>query len=491
MKTYAFLLRTAMLALSLASVSLLSSCYNDDAEECPPNDNPVTVRLNVSAAQIGDLNGTRAGGDANAYEHEFINTLKVYIVNNTTGITVQDLSPDLTADGLALTGDMTEWHSAPITIAPGKYTVYAFANVEKYDGEYGAEPGTGETGKSMLQNCFEVGKQFKKDDLNSYRIDDPAGRIDLENGMYIPMSGMSEELVLGDLNAGGNDVFTVYLDRLVSKVNMTVGADLPEKVNPSTTIKFSNYSEKVPLMAGTNTTHGERTAKTQSWSLLNDAMQTGDSYQLSFYVNETPKVENQGFTVTLNTGNASSGGISEYKSVTNRDELPRNSVYPLTLVFPTYSPKFEWQAWAAPIGAYGPVVAEPEPGTYTVKIAEAQSRFEFSVIGVENGELQSAEWIVPEETRAHLKILSKEGNTLSAAMEGGIGVGAELPLSVTVTWTGTGNEEGRTMTRTYNVIIRTIDLTDVVYMLDSNGTRSGASEAYWLNREYLNMFKLK
>ena len=82
MKTYAFLLRYALLALPLACASLMSSCSDDDDGGTYDN-GPVTVRLNVSAAQIGDLNGTRAEGDiVPADEHEFINTLKVYIVND-------------------------------------------------------------------------------------------------------------------------------------------------------------------------------------------------------------------------------------------------------------------------------------------------------------------------------------------------------------------------------------------------------------------------
>lgn len=495
MKIYAFLLRTAMLALLLASASLLSSCYNDDAEECPPNGNPVTVRLNVSAAQIGDLNGTRAEGDVvQADKSEFINTLNVYIVND-AGQMIEDLSPNLSTDILAQTGDLEEWHSGPQTLAPGTYTVYAFANIEKYVGETNNEEEL--TGKKMLEQCFSDGGTLDATMLNEYRLKDPAASINFTNGMYIPMSGVSEKLTItgsGDLNNSGTGDFTVYLDRLVSKVNMTVSG-LHETVNENTTVTFSNYSQKVPLMAASSTsTHGERTAATPDMSLLDDDVtHTDDGYHLSFYVNETPEGD-EGFTVTLNTGDTSSGGISEYMAVTNCTEIPRNRVYPLSLTFPTYSPEFEWQSWVAPIGAYEPVVAEPDKNTYTVDIA-AGAKFEFAVVRMSGGTLVNALWDVPETSAVLMPYMNISNNTLSAAlMADDRLIGTQFPLSVTVTWTDNVGDIGqRTMTRTYNVIINVIDPMDVEFKTQSNanGTRNRASGSYWLNCEYLNMFKIK
>lgn len=498
MKTYAFLLRYALLALPLACASLFSSCYNDEMDGCPSGDGPVTVRLNVSAARIGDLNGSRAKGDiVPADEHEFINTLKVYIVNDEPQ-TVIDLSPNLSTDVLAQTGDLKEWHSGPITLDPGTYTVYAFANIEKYNGEYETDQSgvQKKTGEEILEQCFIVGNQFLNLDLDAYRLIDPAKSIDLYKGMYIPMSGVSETLTIagtGDMNNSGGASFTVYLDRLVSKVNMTI-TDLPEQVNGNTTVTFSNYSENVPLMAASTTSsHGERKATTPAMPLLEDETLVDGSYQLSFYVNETPNDANQGFTVTLNTGDTSSGGISEYRAITDRTEIPRNHVYPLSLMFPEYEPDFDWNSWAAPIGDYTPVVTEPEPGTYTVDIAEG-AQFEFIVTGMNGGTLDNAVWNVPQELAAFMTDMSRDNNALSAALSAGVGVGTQIPLTVTVTWTDNVGEIGqRTMTRTYNVIINTVDITDIEFETQSNAnsTRSGASGSYWLNREYLNMFKLK
>lgn len=488
MKTYAFLMRTAMLALSLACISLMSSCYNDDAEECPPDNSPVTVRLNVSAAQIGDLNGTRAAGDVvPAGEHEFINTLKVYIVNADGQIVEELPTEDLSTNILAQTGDLEEWHSGPLTLAPGTYTVYAFANIEKYVGETDSDNEL--TGEDMLAQCFPDNGTVDKETLNEYRLNDPAARINFKD-MYIPMSGVSEELTItgsGDLNNSGNGDFTVYLDRLVSKVNMTVSG-LPGEVNENTTVTFSNYSEKVPLMAASTTsTHGERRAATQAMH-LQSATQTDDGYQLSFYVNETPDGD-EGFTVTLNTGNTSSGGISEYMAVTNCTEIPRNRIYPLSLTFPEFVPQFTWKSWEAGIDSV-PVEVEVKEENYIVKIASGNT-FEFSVTGVQGGTLTEATWGFGEDVSTKIANIQINGATIGGAISAGVSVGEQIPLTVTVDWTGsytdpsTDTSTDRNFTRTYNVTIETINIWGTDY---KQNTRSGSWRAYRLAPEVLNMF---
>ena len=482
MKTYAFLLRYALLALPLACASLMSSCSDDDDGGTYDN-GPVTVRLNVSAAQIGDLNGTRAEGDiVPADEHEFINTLKVYIVNDANQI-VQDLSPDLSSNILAKTGDLEEWHSDPITIAPGTYTVYAFANIEKYKGE--TDDTQNLTGEAMLGQCFPKDGTLNAKVLNAYRITDPASYIDLDNGMYIPMSGVSEKLtVTSDMNNGSGAGFTVHLDRLVSKVKMTI-SDFPETVNKNTTFTFFGYSQNVPLMEGsTSSDHGDRTG--EFTAKLSDAEDTADGRLFSFYVNETP--EGLPFTVTLATGNTT--GVTTYTASPRRRILPRNSIYPLKLTFPDFSPEIEWLSWVAPIGNY-PVEVNVKEENYTVYIAEG-AQFEFTVAGMESStntaKVDSVQWTVPDDLAGKIKVESNSGATLSAALSAGVGVDTDLPLSVTVSWFAT-IEETNLLTRTYNVIINTIDITNVEF---KTGTRAGGSYGMrLLGGEVLNMFKTK
>lgn len=492
MKTYAYFLRYALLALPLVCAFALSSCYNDEDGDCPGGNEPVEVRLNVSAQQIGDLNGTRAGGDGLADEHEFMHSLRVYIVNE-AGSVMQSFVCNPAAleaySTAASTGDLTNWSSESFELAPGKYTVYAFAN---FEGHQGFAEGVAQPADNFIHTCFED-RTVNTKALNGFTVADPAGKIKFVSDgsgevVYIPMSASQRITV----TANTHDI-SIGLVRLVGKVQLTVSPDNAE-IGQDATVTFSNYSENVPLMAASTTSsHGERKATTPAMPLLEDATLVDGSYQLSFYVNETPNDANQGFTVTLNTGDTSSGGISEYRAITDRTEIPRNHVYPLSLMFPEYEPDFDWNSWAAPIGDYTPVVTEPEPGTYTVDIAEG-AQFEFIVTGMNGGTLDNAVWNVPQELAAFMTDMSRDNNALSAALSAGVGVGTQIPLTVTVTWTDNVGEIGqRTMTRTYNVIINTVDITDIKFETQSNAnsTRSGASGSYWLNREYLNMFKLK
>ena len=485
MKTYAFLLRYALLALPLACASLMSSCSDDDDGGTYDN-GPVTVRLNVSAAQIGDLNGTRAEGDiVPADEHEFINTLKVYIVNDANQI-VQDLSPDLSSNILAKTGDLEEWHSDPITIAPGTYTVYAFANIEKYNGE--TDDTQNLTGEAMLGQCFPKDETLDAEVLNAYRIINPAENIDFDKEMYIPMSGVSEKLtVTSDMNNGSGAGFTVHLDRLVSKVKMTI-SDFPETVNENTTFTFFGYSQNVPLMEGSTSSdyYGDRTG--EFTAKLIDVEDTEGVRQFSFYANETP--DGIPFTVTLATDNTT--GVTTYTASPRRRELPRNTVYPLKLSFPDFDPVIEWRSWVAAIGNYPVEVdVDVDKATYTVYIAEG-AQFEFTVAGMESStntaKVDSVQWTVPDDLAGKITVESNSGATLSAALSAGVGVGTDLPLSVTVSWFAT-IEETNLLTRTYNVIIHTIDITDVKF---KTGTRAGGSCGMrLLGGEVLNMFKTK
>lgn len=477
MKTYAFLLRYALLALPLACASLMSSCSDDDDGGTYDN-GPVTVRLNVSAAQIGDLNGTRAEGDiVPADEHEFINTLKVYIVNDSTQI-VQDLSPDLSSNILAKTGDLEEWHSDPITIAPGTYTVYAFANIEKYKGE--TDNTQDLTGEAMLGQCFPAGGTLNTDILNAYRIINPAENIDFGNEMYIPMSAKKTITVTPNTS----DI-SIGLDRLVSKVRITVPED-NQYIGANSTITFSGYAENVPLLGadggyGSAELYGGRTATTDEMPFK----QAGQ--EVSFYVNET--YTGDPFTVTLSTGKSGNGDVSAYVAKTKRTDIPRNSIYPLSLTFPDFTPQFEWQSWEAAIGSV-PVEVVVEENNYIVKIASGNT-FKFTVNGVNgtNSQLQSATWAHGDVTN-QITDIQIGNNAIGGAISAGVPAGTQIPLTVTVNWTAnytdaTGSTETRNFTRTYNVTIETIDIWDTKY---KSSTRSGSWRAYRLTPEVLNMF---
>ncbi len=462
----------------LACVALLTSCYGDEADGCPSDDAPTTVRLSVSAGELGDLNGTRVGDDVNADEHEFMHTLYLYIVDE-NGVVEKAFVNPIDGDAAAATGDLTNWSSEDFTLAPGEYTVYAFANLDGHNGQ--TNEGTSWEGRNFLTTCFVEGLQTSNGgDVEEFRLFDPAGNISFSDGRYIPMSAKKEITVTSSTRE-----ISIGLDRLVSKVWLTVsdGAD----VTDDSKVTFSGYSENVPLMEGSTSSdyYGDRTG--EFTAKLSDAEDTADGRLFSFYVNETP--EGLPFTVTLATGNTT--GVTTYTACPRRRVLPRNSIYPLTLTFPDFSPEIEWLSWVAPIGNYPvEVKVDVDKDTYTVYIAEG-AQFEFTVAGMASStntaKLVRKQWTVPDDLADKITDVSNSGATLSAALSAGVGVGTDLPLSLTVSWFATV-EETNLLTRTYNVTIHTIDITDVE---PKTGTRAGGSYGMrLLGGEVLNMFKV-
>lgn len=458
-KRYRHILRYALAALPLACVAMLSSCSLDDDAECPDPNAPATVRISVSAGEPGDLNGTRAGDDVNADEHEFMHTLRLYIVNdNVNGVrrTVLDLSPDLTNNTLAQTGDLTNWETDEFTLAPGNYTIYAFANVDGYDGEFGTDNGqraiTQKAMTEFLDDCFAIDQQVRDGDLAEYRIYNPAENLKFANGKYIPMSAKKTITITPNTR----DI-SIGLDRLVSKVRITVPDN--QYVSTNSTITFSGYSENVPLLGADNGGYGD--AQLYGGTTTTDEIpftQVGED--VSFYVNETPG--GNPFTVTLNTGKSGNGDVSAYVAKTQRTDIPRNSIYPLSLTFPDFTPQFEWQSWEAAIGSV-PVEVVVEENNYIVKIASGNT-FKFTVNGVNgtNSQLQSATWAHGDVTN-QITDIQIGNNAISGAISAGVPAGTQIPLTVTVNWTADytdakGSTETRNFTRTYNVTIETIDI---------------------------------
>lgn len=482
-KTYRHLLRTALAALPLACVAMLSSCSLDDDAECPDHNAPATLRISVSAGEPGDLNGTRAGDDVNADEQEFMHTLYLCILDEQGYVQEMFHAEDgslqnlIEGESAAATGDIFNWTSNDFTLPVGTYTIYAFANVDGYIGENDQTENVNVM--NYLQDQFRIGAGVRSD-FPRFRLNDPASKIDFANGMYIPMSAKKTITVTPNTS----DI-SIGLDRLVSKVKITVPED-NQYISTNSTITFSGYSQNVPLLGADNgygeaQLYGKRTAATKAMSFN----QPGDV--VSFYVNETNK-GNQ-FTVTLSTGKSGNGDVSAYVAKTQRTDIPRNSIYPLSLTFPDFTPQFEWQSWEAAIGAV-PVEVVVEENNYIVKIASGNT-FKFTVNGVNgtNSQLQSATWAHGDVTN-QITDIQIGNNAISGAISAGVPAGTQIPLTVMVNWTAdytdaTGSTETRNFTRTYNVTIETIDIWDTEY---KSSTRSGSWRAYRLTPEVLNMF---
>ena len=299
------------------------------------------------------------------------------------------------------------------------------------------------------------------------------------------MSARYEFTVSGDLNESGETVFSIGLDRLVSKVQLQLGEEGQAQLPGTCSLIFSGCSQNVPLMArAANTSTDEEFA---SYYGPRKATTTKDNVKggqlVEFYVNETPYGDP--FTVNLNT--AGTTGLTTYTSTTvNTTALPRNSIFPLTLNFHDYVPDFNWQAWLAPIADWAEVETEFDGETYIVKVPEG-AKFNFTLTdmrpstGLGMATDVTAEWNVPKSTAKWFNNLTYDNSAISGFITAS-GAGTQLQLSVTVSWkTGLGSPY--TLNRKYNVIIELIDITDADYK-----TRAGGEQSRLLTPEVLNMF---
>lgn len=497
-----------MAAVPLACVALLPSCSFDDDYDggAQGGKGPVAVKLSVTAGEPGDLNGTRAAGDlVEGGDGEFMHTLRVYIVKLDAKpvTTVLDLSDEIAADfaqnPLAESGNVKRWNFDDLSLAPGRYAVYAFANIEDYSGVFDSPTSNGTqtaTGKVMLENTFTENYELRDDNLNSYRLTNPAGVIDLANGKFIPMSARYEFTVSGDLNESGETVFSIGLDRLVSKVQLQLGEEGQAQLPAACSLIFSGYSQNVPLMArAANTStddefasyYGTRTATTTKNNVMGGQL-------VEFYVNETP--DGAPFTVNLNTmGDA---GLTTYTSTTvTTTELPRNSIFPLKLTFSDFGISVDPTAWLKVTGVPYDVYYEPvEDGVYRVEIATG-SYFNLAPNSVTADGTEAISnvtwtWTVPSQLPKGYVVTAEGSNVKGHVPAGGSAYYDEFTLLLNGKWTYNGADYDRT----YKFIVDVChDESWAMGRRTATNANSRAAEmpspAYRLAPEYLNMFKVK
>lgn len=495
-KIYRHLLRLAISTLPLACLAMLASCsFEDEVGDC--GGESATVRISVSAGEIGDLNGTRAGGDGLADEHEFMHSLRVYIVNK-AGSVMQSFvrnPADLEAYSTAAsTGDLTNWSSESFELAPGEYTVYAFAN---FEGHQGFAEGVAQPADNFIHTCFED-RKVNTTALNGFTVADPAGKIKFVSDgsgevVYIPMSASQRITV----TANTHDI-SIGLVRLVGKVQLTVSPDNAE-IGQDATVTFSGYSQNVPLMESdqTGATGGNDYIYNIVRSLYGkrDASTTKDfengSRQIEFYVNETPTGEP--FTVTLNTGNTGTSGISTYEAKTKRTDIPRNSIYPLSLSFPDFDFNLTPTAWLYVTGvSYAVYYNVGINNVLTVEIATG-SYFNFAPGNMSDsgGEYQTTwSWTVPEQQYEGLSTEISQ-NEIQGNVPGGQGLGNKYTLYLNGKWTAS---DGHSYDRTYTVIVDVChdEAWAMANRIQGGSTTRGAkagNTVYMLAPEYLNMFK--
>lgn len=450
----------------LCAVPLASCSFDDDIDQ--GGDGTATLQLSITAREEGDLN-TRA--DEVGTNGEYMHNLCVLIVGGNNVVTKKLLpnTDDEFADNTAAQqGNLKSWVSDPFTLPEGTYTVYAFANIDTYyDDLWGSLTGLG-NGESLT---------VKGIDIENIVLDDPAAKLNFAEYKFIPMSAKQQVVVTAATKS-----ISIGLDRLVSKIRMSISGKANTKV---TALSFGGYADKITLFSD-KTLEGATYTTTKNITVPGDGTLKADGTGTTgilvipdFYVNSSPADHKFNVSVTTDEMN----GIT-YEATTARGELPRNSIFPLTLQLNDYGLDLAAQCWVSPIGSL-PVEVQITgfDNTYQIVVPEG-CQFEFTVNGI-NGATAgvtdlSCTWNMPDGVSG----IAFDGETTGVTTVKGhvtASAGKTFDLSLLVTW----QDNGATYNRTYTVKVLTDDITNFPF---KSKTRTPEFGLDYLRHEMLNMF---
>lgn len=453
----------------LCAVPLASCSFDDDIDQ--GGDGTATLQLSITAREEGDLN-TRA--DEVGTNGEYMHNLCVLIVGDNNVVTkklLPNTDDEFVGNTAAQQGNLKSWVSDPFTLPEGTYTVYAFANIDTYyDDLWGSLTGLGDN-----ENLSDLNV-----DIDNIVLEDPAAKLNFVERKFIPMSAKQTVVVTAATKS-----ISIGLDRLVSKIRMSISGKASTKI---TALSFGGYADKITLFSD-KTLEGATYTTTKTITVPGDgtlkADGTGTTGTLvipDFYVNSSPADHKFNVSVTTDEMN----GIT-YEATTSRSELPRNSIFPLTLQLNDYGLDLAAQCWVSPIGSL-PVEVQITgfDNTYQIVVPEG-CQFEFTVNGVKNSggtttvTNPECNWNIPEGVDG---IIFESQTTNVKTIKGHVtaSAGKTFDLSLLVTW----KDNGATYNRTYTVKVFTDDITNFPF---KSKTRTPEFGLDYLRHEMLNMFK--
>ena len=448
----------ALFLLPWLGLATLTGCsMDDDPGECLPES--TALQVTVSAREEGDLN-SRA--DQNATDGEFMHDLCVlFVQDNTVKLKLQ---PDLNNDGSAQNGNLEAWTSGEQMLEAGIYTVYAFANLgeEQYN-----QWTQGQAMTTLPENIT---------------IDNPAGNLDFKNGKYIPMSAMESITI----TAATRNV-SIGLDRLVAKVRMSVGTTSQDPVTVSS-VTFSGYADKVSLIPGASIS-----------TLLRDKKyEYTEEFQISasqdkaipdFYVNETR--EGDPFTISVTT--TENQGVT-YLATTKLENLPRNSIYPLTLNLNNFGIEITPTAWLKVTGFPYDVYYTPvSKNTYRIEMATGSyfSLTPQSVMAEDGTSISNVSWswTIPSDLPTGY-VATSNGNVAEGHFpSGGEKYYDDFSLQLNAQWTYNGVNYNRAYT--FIIDVCHDEVWAMSHRTQNNANSRATDSSNWLIPEFLNMYKIR
>lgn len=451
----------------LCAVPLASCSFDDDIDT--GGDGTATLQLSITAREEGDLN-TRADEEVGT-NGEYMHNLCVLIVDGNKVVTkklLPNTDDEFAGNTAAQQGNLKSWVSDPFTLPEGTYTVYAFANIDTYyDNLWGSLTGLGDGDNLSDLNV----------DIDNIVLEDPAAKLNFADGKFIPMSAKQQVEVTASTKS-----ISIGLDRLVSKIRMSITGKANTKV---TALSFGGYADKIGLFSDTpvnNISYDGEYSVVENGESPVQLNSDGTCQFADFYVNSSPADNKFNVSVTTDEMN----GVT-YEATTARGELPRNSIFPLTLQLNDYGLDLAAQCWVSPIGSL-PVNVQVTgfDNTYQIVVPEG-CQFEFTVNGVKNSDgtttitdpecnwniTDDVDGIVFESQTTNVKTI--KGHVTASA-------GKTFDLSLLVTW----QDNGATYNRTYTVKVVTDDITNFPFKSKTRTLEFGLD---YLRHEMLNMFK--
>lgn len=442
--------------------ALFASCsFDDDFGQA--DSGVATLQFNITAREEDDLN-TRVVTEVGT-SNEYMHNLLVLLVQGDK--VVKKFLPDLSQNTAAQTGALQSWTSEHFTLASGSYTVYAFANIDTYyDGHWGSLTGL-EEGKATITG-------LGIDDI--VLEENPAEKLDFPN-FFIPMSAKEQIEVTSDTKE-----ISINLDRLVSKIRMSVSGKAGTKV---TALSFGGYADRIGLFSGTAlgedvsyATTKTLTVPTEGWTLNEEGKLTIPD----FYVNSSPA--EHPFTVNLTTDE---GKVVTYQATTARNELPRNSIFPLTLQLNVYGLDLKAECWVSPIGSLPvPVTVSVDKDTYEVNVPEGcQFAFTVGVVGEAGSSSHITDVKSTWEITEGITGITFDGKTSGVQTVKGhvtAAAGRTFELKAQVEW----KVNGSTCNRIYTIKLYTESLTE--FPLSAAESQNSSSRILYLSPEMLNLF---
>lgn len=327
-------------------------------------------------------------------------------------------------------------HSFPdeIDLKAGDYKLYGFANCENL-------PELADILKSSVGSTLPAGVTS-----NTLVIDDPAGKIDLKNGKYIPMTGAKQVTV-----TTSTTTLSVEVDRLVSKAKFKISYPEDQDVTDDITLAsltLEGNRKKVPLFSkGNEHDPGDFGDKIDLLSLIPDGktmFKVGDGVELpNLYLNESP-LRNL-YKLKMKVKEDQEVGQDEvFRYGTFNRRMTRNHVRPITIEIRNIKLAVEGKYYNNPIGAE---LEGVEFGTnYTLEMQEG-STFDLKLHLKSRGKdvnwidgitwshtLEGKGWLTEEKTKPE----EGDDNVSYYTLEGAVpanGVGSgEARINITATY---------------------------------------------------------